>query len=69
MASHKLIDEERKVCLKFSRLIVEYEFDLLFDVKDIEVAITECRKLLESYADIHLELQRELEDEDEKTKL
>ena len=67
MGSHKLIDEERKVCFKFSRLIVEDEFDLLFDVEDIEVAITECRKLLESYEDIHLELQRELEDEYEKT--
>ena len=67
MVSHKLIDEERKVCLKFSRLIVEYKFDLLFDVEDIEVAFTECRKLLESYEDIHLELQRELEDEYEKT--
>ena len=49
MASRKLLDEERKVCLEFDRFIDEYEFELLFDVEDIEAAIVECRKLLESY--------------------
>ena len=46
--------EERKVCLKFDRFIKEYEFELLFDVADIETAIIECRELLKSYEDIHL---------------
>ena len=63
MASRKLIDDERKVCLKFERFMEEFEFELLFDVEDIVAAIVECRKLLESYDDVHLDLQRELEDE------
>ena len=29
MASAKLTDEQRKVCLKFDRFIEEYEFELL----------------------------------------
>ena len=67
MASHKLIGEEGKVCLRFDRFIEEYEFALLFDVEDIEAAIIERRKLLESYEDIHLELQRVLEGQYGKT--
>ena len=39
----------------------EYDFDLLFDVDDIEVEIAEFKKLIDIYEEIHVELRRELQ--------
>ena len=67
MATHKIVDEEKKVCLKIDRFIDEYELEVLFDIDDIEAGIKDSKKLLESYEEIHLELKRELNDEYEET--
>ena len=66
MVASKLVDEEIKVCLKFDRFLKEYEFDLLFDVEDIEAAIIEVKTLIDTFEDIHVELKRELDDKYEE---
>ena len=67
MATHKIVDEEKKFCLKTDRFRDEYELEVLFDIDYIESSIKESKKLLESYEEIHLELKRELNDEYEET--
>ena len=65
MSTANLCDEEEKVCLKIKRFIEEYNLDLLFDIQDIENAIFEFKKLIESYEEVHIELKRELGDQHE----
>ena len=57
MATHKIVDEEKNVCLKIDRFIDECESEVLFDIDDIESGIKESKKLPESYEVIHLELK------------
>ena len=45
LTTNKLVDDEKKVCLKIDRFIDEYEFKLLFDIEDIEAGIAELKKL------------------------
>ena len=63
MAAEKIIDEEKKVCLKINRFIDEYDFELLFDIEDVEKGISEFKILIEKYEEIHVELKRELDDQ------
>ena len=60
MVSQELIDSEEKLNFKFSRLIEEYELDLLFDISEIEAGISEIREAVDKYEDIQVELKREL---------
>ena len=61
MANQKSIDKDKRMCLQIDRLIGEYDFDLLFDVGDIEVGIAEFKKLIDTYEEVHVELRRELQ--------
>ena len=63
MAAEKIINEEKKVCLKNNRFIDEYDFELLFDIEDVEKGISEFKILIEKYEEIHVELKRELDDQ------
>ena len=63
MAAEKIIDEEKKLRLKIDRFLDEYDFELLFDIEDIEKGISEFKILIENYEGIHVELKRELNDE------
>ena len=49
MATQELVDNETKLKFKFSRLLEEYELDLLFDISEIEVGISEIREVIEKY--------------------
>ena len=53
---------KKKGCLKIDRFRDEYELKVLFDIDDIESGIKESKKLLESYEEIHLELNDEYEE-------
>ena len=61
MSVDKLIDEETKVRYKFQRFLLEYQFDILFDIEDIEKGILEIKTIIESFEGIHIELNRELD--------
>ena len=67
MAGEKIGDEEKQLSFKITRFFDEYELDTLFDIGDIELGITELKKLIESYEEIHIELKRELDNEYENT--
>ena len=58
-----LVDEEKKLGLKINRFLDEYEFELLFDISDIENGILEFKVLLESFEGIHIELKNVLKDQ------
>ena len=60
MANEKIIDVETKVCLKIDRFIDENDFELLFDIEEIEISICEFKTLIEKYEEIHVELKQEL---------
>ena len=49
--------------MKIKRHINENEVDLLFDVSDIEDAISDIRSLTNSFEDVHVALRRELKDQ------
>ena len=67
MATAKRVDKETKVSFKFSRFVDEYDFDILFDIEDIEAGIIEIKKLIDSFEGIHVELKRELGDRYQET--
>ena len=56
----ELIDQELKLVKKIVRFRSEYNLDLLFDINEIEEAISEQRKLLEAYEELHIKLKRDL---------
>ena len=56
-------DSEEKLKMKIKRHINENEVDLLFDVSDIEDAISDIRSLTNSFEDVHVALRRELKDQ------
>ena len=41
MANEKIVDEENKVCMEINRFIDEKDFELLFDIEEIEISICE----------------------------
>ena len=60
MSGQKLQDSEKKVALKIKRFLEEnLNFSELFDVEEIESSAGLLRELLESYEDVHIELERE----------
>ena len=64
MSGQKLQDSEKKVALKIKRFLEEnLNFSELFDVEEIESSAGLLRELLESYEDVHIELERELGDD------
>ena len=67
MATEKLVENEKRLCLKIYRFIDEYEFELLFSIEEIETGIIEFKKLIENYEEIHIGLNRELGDNYENT--
>ena len=55
-----LVDNEEKLRRKIDRHIRENDIDLLFDVSDLEEAISGMRSLVNSFEDVHVSLSREL---------
>ena len=55
-----LVDNEEKLRRKIYRHIRENDMDLLFDVSDLEEAISGMRSLVNSFEDVHVSLRREL---------
>ena len=60
MATNKLVDDEKNVCLKIDRFIDEYEFEVLFD---IEAGIAELKKINRNLGGNSCGRRRELEEE------
>ena len=59
-----LIDDEKKLVRKLRRCLEEYDdLSLMFDVEEVEKAISEFKEAIEAFDEIHIELERELEDE------
>ena len=54
-------DLEEKLRLKIKRFIDENDIDLLFDISDIEDAISGINALVSSFEDVHVVLKRQLE--------
>ena len=67
MASRKLIEKDTKVCSALDRFVESNTFEVLCDTESVEAAVSECKKLYESYENIHIELKSELEEEYEET--
>ena len=62
MAVGQLVDDEKKVVKKITRFLDENEdLGLLFDIEDVEKAIIEVKNYIDSYEEIHIELERELD--------
>ena len=57
------LESEEKLRVKIKRYLIENDIDLLFDVSDIEDAISEIRSLANSFEDVHVALRRELNDQ------
>ena len=57
------LESEEKLRVKIKRYLIENDIDLLFDVRDIEDAISEIRSLANSFEDVHVALRRELNDQ------
>ena len=64
MSTQKLQDSERKLSRKISRFWEENKISEFFDLNEIESAAGFLRELLESFEDVHIELSRELGNED-----
>ena len=63
-----LIDDEKKLVRKLRRCLEEYDdLSLMFDVEEVETAISEFKEAIEAFDEIHIELERELEDEYSET--
>ena len=61
-----LIDDEKKLVRKLRRCLEEYDdFTLMFDVEEMEKATFEFKEAIEAFDEIHIELERERELEDE----
>ena len=54
---------EEKLRLKIKRYFNENDIDLLFDISDIEDAISDIRSLANCFEDVHVALRRELNDQ------
>ena len=63
MELQKLVDDEKRICLKIDRYFEEFTYDLMFDIEDIEKGILEFRELIDNYEEDHIRLKRELEDD------
>ena len=63
-----LVDDEKKLVRKIRRCLDEYDdLSLMFDIEDVEKAITEFKEAIEAFDEIHIELERELENEYSET--
>ena len=63
-----LIDDERKLVKKLRRCLDEYQqLSLLYDIEDLEKAISEFKDAIDSFDEIHIELERELDVEYSET--
>ena len=67
MAALKLKEKELKLCSKLSRFIENNDIEVLCDIESLEAAVVECKKLQESYDNIHVELKSELDEEYEES--
>ena len=55
-----LIDDEKKLVRKLRRCLEEYDdLSLMFDVEEVETAISEFKEAIEAFDEIHIELERE----------
>ena len=54
------VEQEKKVVRRISRFLEENDFDLFFDVEEVQMAIVESRNILQEYEDVHVELENEL---------
>ena len=67
MASNQrqnLVDDEKKLVKKLRRYLDEYQdLSLMFDVEEVEKAISEFKEAINAFNEIHVVLERELEDE------
>ena len=62
------IDCELKLVCKINRFLDEYQVSLFSDVDEIDESLAQMRELQQEYEDMHIELRRELGDEEyEKT--
>ena len=62
------IEVELKIVCKINRFLEENELSLFSDIEEIDGSLEKMRSLLEEYEDVHIELKRELgDDEYEKT--
>ena len=68
MDLQKLVDDEKRAGLRIDRYVEEYELELLFDIDEIEEGIKTFKELLEDYEALHVELERELGEEDYPTR-
>ena len=67
MAALKLKEKELKLCSKLARFVEDNEIEVLCDIESLEAAVIECKKLHESYDNIHIELRSELDEEYEES--
>ena len=59
-----LADDEKKLVRKIKRYLDEYQdLSLMFDVEEVEKAISEFKEAINAFDEIHVELERELDDE------
>ena len=68
MDFQKLVEDEKKAGLRIDRYVEEYELDLLFDIEEIEEGVRNFKELLEDYEALHIELERELGEEEYLTR-
>ena len=54
------VEKEVKVRTKIKRFMADNDFDLFFDDTEIDEAIKEFSRLVDSFEDVHVELKREL---------
>ena len=63
MASNQrqnLVDDEKKLVKKLRRYLDEYhDLSLMFDVEEVEKAISEFTEAINAFAEIHVDLERE----------
>ena len=63
-----LVDDEKKLVKKIRRRLDEYQqLSLLYDIEDLEKAISEFKDAIDSFDEIHIELERELDVEYSET--
>ena len=59
-----LADDEKKLVRKIKRYLDEYQdLSLMFDIEEVEKAISEFKEAINAFDEIHVELERELDDE------